>query len=131
MLEVSSWEELQTIMDGIRPNLLEILKDAASTFLTELDASVAQRQLSDLNDLFGRYPVVYDVLEDAIRKRQQAGEQRQHRGGLFGIPRGVLPRLYYCDVGHHIVREHEVSQRDVVGRALCPVHDVPIGRTHS
>jgi hypothetical protein len=113
-------ENLQAAIERLRPELPELLGADYTNFVAQLDALLAGGSESQVWDLFKKYPVVHERLEE-VQSTTRGG-----LGGLGGDPQPYRRPFYRCEVGAHVVAAREVQKRDAAFNALCPKHGVPM-----
>jgi hypothetical protein len=128
-------ESLLEAVEQLRPELPTLLGTGYTTFVTQLETSLAGESESLVWDLFEKYPAANERLQEILE--QQEEEEDIIRGGLlrlFGDPLSLGNRmerpalLYRCktESGLHDVTADQVDERDAIGNALCPQHGAPM-----
>jgi hypothetical protein len=126
-------ESLLAAIEQLRPELPALLGTDCTSFVTQLETSLAGGNESQVWELFEKYPAITERLQEILE--QIEGEEDIIRGGLGlygnpqlydGYPRSRSLLLYRCETGLHDVTTDQVEEHDALGHALCPQHGVPM-----
>ena len=117
-------EELQAIIERLHPELQTLLGSDYTLFAAQLDGFLAGGNADQVLELFRKYPVAFERLQDALAQQAEETETTKGGLGLFGYPIAPMPSIHYrCKVGPHVVAAEEVKVKDAAGNALCPEHN--------